>query len=326
MTTHKYIKADQGGALSGEFGCENFGPDPLDQPALLLPIANSLPEIGYDNSQVVYIPNSGILAITHEGSWKLKSADSTFIASPHNISGLVAWYSANGPMLHPNGGTLTGASGNVANGINNWQDVGPSGYHLTQVEEPDFVASGLNDLPEADFNGSADALSGTFPALLGYTIFAVAKLDGVSANNKQIVGRTQDDPWKHNFWMVLDANEQLTVGHYSDDDSGLHQSVSTMVFDTTNYYILAGRRDDGGAGISLYANGSGLALGTDTAAGEAIKSDTTLPLNFGQQYAGDGFFPGRIKEVLIYDHGLTDTEVNAINQYLSQKFGIVGSG
>ena len=76
MVVQRFLVSDRFGVTTaGEFGCENFGPDNLDQPALLVPSFDTLPAIVANDNQIAYIPASGVLAITQGGTWLIKSAD-----------------------------------------------------------------------------------------------------------------------------------------------------------------------------------------------------------------------------------------------------------
>ena len=65
--------------ISGEFGCENFGPDVPTEPAFIIPTGSTLPLPTYTDGQLMYIAVSGIIAITQNSIWLVKIANSSLV-------------------------------------------------------------------------------------------------------------------------------------------------------------------------------------------------------------------------------------------------------
>ncbi len=76
---HTYLDsgANASVAISGQFGCENFRRHNDNQPALLIPTGSVLPVPTYTDGEIIYIPVSGVFAITSASDWKIISSNAS---------------------------------------------------------------------------------------------------------------------------------------------------------------------------------------------------------------------------------------------------------
>lgn len=146
------------------------------------------------------------------------------------------------------------------------------------------------------------------------TIFVVGNFKEVPSNGTaQIVSRlAAGDPWNHNWYFNLE-NGMFNYGWYT----GTGHSKYTTAVSANQTYVLAGRKSETKGEVFV----NGLSKGTFVGEGPDAKELKT-PVNISS--SGTESLVGDIGEILIFDRGLTTSEVIRVERYLEEKWGIKG--
>jgi hypothetical protein len=229
---------------------------------------------------------------------------------PVPTSGLRAWFRADAGVT---------ASGGA---VSQWADQSGQDRHAIQTVSasyPQLVANVLNGKPALAFDGLNDFLTFNLPlnGLTGMTMVLV------SSNTISRTGDSNGVAWAPLFW-----NETAGWGtvHLSP-----FQSLVKFRFGTTQPNNLPAYTRPASAGSSF-----GTAMAIKNGAIETLYLDGSLALtatgklptlagirdtgNVGRGYNDNTYFGGRIAEILVYDRALTDSERQAVDQYLRTKY------
>lgn len=103
-----------------------------------------------------------------------------------------------------------------------------------------------------------------------------------------------------------------------NNGSGLGGPVSTSPISTTDFQIVAVRRNTAANRFEMWVDG--VLESTDPDSGAALTPD---PINIGRHATnGSGGFNGDIAELLIYNEELTSAELEAVGSYLENRYGL----
>lgn len=213
--------------------------------------------------------------------------------------------------------------------VTHWPNVvGPLTAAFAGLDNaPALVAAGINGHPAVRFDGDDDYLSlpsgfQDFTAGLTYVVvkrpsqlqsgFKILAL-GNGANQENIVlGRAGVTPGYQFF-----TNNGSGQVQWFDTGTGFvagEASVSTVILQpgSANATTLA----------EVSKNGSPVGSGN-----VFVPPVTDRTLNFiGQSYWSDGLFEGDIAEILLYNRSLSSSELQAVHQYVGQKYGVSMAG
>lgn len=216
---------------------------------------------------------------------------STKDAAPAKVSGLLSWWSADGPVtVDPQRQVcaLSDISGRKTDAVARWTHCRPT-----------LVGNALNGKPVIRFDGSKKQYL-TFPlAEKAQTFIVVAKGRGVLFGHPYFMNRpfnpSVTDPSK--MLAIQYASPALTGGKAYVN--GVNVAPCDVTFPEREYRV-----------ISLVATGPvGVAyLGWGG--------------SWNLEWNSDGYFSGDIAEVMIFDRALSDSERNGIERYLQAKYGI----
>jgi len=232
---------------------------------------------------------------------------------PTDISGLKLWLDASAITGVSDGGTIT-----------TWPDMSGNGYDATQATasaKPVFKTNILNGKPVVRANGSKSMFLSSGLDMLrkapGVTIFAVAKLDAVGADSQYIFYAARgggDAPRAalcyHNSvfalrYRRLDSDSTSTLsGAAADTDWHIHGALLDFSTGFSGIYIDAAESNTGSPSTGLFSDTSSSAI--------AIFSDD----HSNYRWNGD------IAEIIVYNTALSADDIQKINKYLSQKYGI----
>ncbi|MEE9326609.1 MAG: invasin domain 3-containing protein [Cocleimonas sp.] len=199
--------------------------------------------------------------------------------------------------------------------VNTWTD--KSGKSNDVTKRPGSAAglqllAGLNGKPIVDFNSSsletpdADQIT----ADSGYTKFVVFKTDDASAENN-LISSDETALWGGS------GSEPAGSIHTWHSNNFLSSSANVV---TTNTYHIASTRYGQGESIPLVniLRLDGILLDTNN----VVKPHSDSKTNIGS--IGDGnYLDGKIAEALIYDRALSDAEITLVENYLSDKWGLL---
>ena len=154
----------------------------------------------------------------------------------------------------------------------------------------------------------------------GYTIFLVSSVTTYS----------QSQSFK--FYGSVGYTRGITAHHpWSDgviyfDQGGCCATSQRLTYtaSTANleFHIWTFQRDTGGSTRRIYKDGTQVAIQTATAANINLNT-TAIDLGSSNEYGGAAsWWPGQINSFLVYNRGLSSTEVSQVADYLKQKIGL----
>lgn len=222
--------------------------------------------------------------------------------APANLYGLQAWYDATQ--------TPVGA-------VSSWVDQSGKSNSATQgtgAQQPTSTAAQLNGNNTLLFVG-ASTQNLVIPAAIytvpngDNTLVVVAKSTSTTAQQR-IISMASTGTTNYALEYTSGAS---TVGFQSRNVSG--GMIVSSVITRTNYNIFCGFKSGTTQSISVnngaaQTNSLGVNSATINSALIGSNAALTVPLD------------GGIAELLIYNRALSSSEIIAINQYLSQKWGI----
>ncbi len=277
---------------------------------VVTPIALNRCGKGLDTDKTISSPKASVS--TSPTVTPAPSASSALPFSPNQISGLVAWYRAEyfGTQGMDYGQTITLAWNNA---------VDSSLGALTPVSTPVYYTSaGPNSTPAVHFDAAIDkfvaqAASGLSTTVTGFTSFVIAK--------SQLAGTGI-------YWMNSNFPANITCATYDSmflggattfTQAGLCRGASyavpTINLDS-NFHIFRTTWDSTSTNLTLDI--SGLGAQSTTSVGSSIN----LSGDFMLGYDGSNYMNGYISEVLIWTRLLSQSEIDLINTYFRNKYGL----
>ena len=213
------------------------------------------------------------------------------------ISGLLARYYS--------GDVVSGDEPADDTDVSTWQDLGGSGYDITQgnsSKQPSYNTNIINGRPAIYWDGSDDVLSNTSawtPDAVPNTVVMVYSTE--SGSNYYFDGELGE----RNTLFVDGSDIEMFAG--SQYDTGFNLTTSGwhyafFIFDSTSSYA----RIDG-------VDGSTGDSGTQTFGNEFW---------LGSRYSDNNFFKGYIAEVLVYDSALDSGEISSLESYITDHYNL----
>jgi hypothetical protein len=240
--------------------------------------------------------------------------------TPDTISGLTGWWDAgDASTLYDatTGGSLVAADGAVAR----LQDKSGNNRHFTQAtsgSRPERKASIKNGLDVLRFNGSSSQMGNTATysqvmALTQSTVFIVASATAVTTNNANIwqnatVLAEPPSGTGHGFAVFRSNN---TVSSFGYDSAYRTANVS---YTAGNWAVFTTRH--GSATLAVRVNG-----GTEGTVALGKREFFSNALSLGVNHNSD-YFDGDLGEIVVYNVALSDADMNAVESYLQNKWGI----
>lgn len=229
-----------------------------------------------------------------------------FVSSflPSDLSDLILWYEAD---------LLSEADGDA---ITTWPSsagVGGTNYDITQAttgQKP--IKKIISGNHVVRFDGSDDwlrSIGNIDFSSTTFTLFAVAT-ETSTANGDLF---TVDDGGNTFCEFRIDASTKLTVGVKNTGGSNF-EGIKT--FPGTGLMIMSTRRT--ASDVTSYVNG---VAGSTTSTTGTQRSGTNR-FNVGQFGLGFQYYGGDCAEILYYNTDIGDTNRQAVESYLSDKYGI----
>lgn len=239
--------------------------------------------------------------------------------SPLSISDMKLWFDA------ADADTLTTDSGDY---VTLWEDKSGKNNHAVEVGSefnPKLVSNVMNGLPALDFSTHEYAtLAAPWETLFSsdtsdYTIVIVFKF--TDTLNKQTVFRAakgHTSGLAENTFLRGFNSANGNIYKLNDVRDFVSQSIDDEFGTDVNIVTLRKLSNTGSVFRNKDQRGS-----TKTLVNPLQLTDMTLYL--GHQGGGtNGSFSGYIAEFIIYDKGLSDTEISQVGEYLGNKWGISG--
>ncbi len=180
--------------------------------------------------------------------------------------------------------------------------------------------TGAAPLPVVRFDGNDEFRTSVSPGIppgSGFVYFLVCKANGAPENGRYILDRNNhisDPPL---------ASIKVNNGRYEfqkryDNNSGLGGPISTSSISTTDFQIVAIRRNPAASRFEIWVDGVLEGSAADT--GENL---TPQPLVIGRHATDANLgFNGDIAELLVYRDALSDTDFRGIGSYLEACYGL----
>ncbi len=222
---------------------------------------------------------------------------------PTNLPSLALWLDAN---------DLTTITKDGSNNVTKWVDKSGNAYSFANAgaTKPVYSASGFNSKPTMQIIGTFGfrvASMSTSASNLSI-FFAAQQTNAANANYLLDVNGTATR-------MTLNLNNNGATYWYKQ---GIYSSTLSSSY-TSNTYSSWIFSNGATTPARLYING--VQVATDTT---FLPQDLKGNLSIGQKYTGGATtdFSGRISEVIIYTRAVTDSERQAVEQYLKLKWGL----
>ena len=204
----------------------------------------------------------------------------------------------------------------VPGSVDTWVDKSGNGNNSTQTTPTSKPTTGTKELNGNNVVGfSADFLemdASIYPLPNGdNTIFIVPKVNTIDAFVRRFIsfgnGATQR-------FVIQYISSTSTVSFLSNNLGGGSGVSNTATLDKFNTFT--GRR----TGSEQYLSVNG---GTPVTNGSATDASDVDSANLGVNSSGSGFaFDGQLAELIIYNRSLSDIEINQVEIYLADKWGV----
>ncbi|MDB4978409.1 MAG: hypothetical protein JWM56_595 [Candidatus Peribacteria bacterium] len=222
----------------------------------------------------------------------------TVTFAPNNIAGLQLWLKADTGLYQDSACTVVATATN--NPVGCWKDqsgIGNDATQLTTTKRPLLKLSALNSNSTLKLDNTDDGLKTTTIIGNPYTVFVVYNTNGISALRRAVQG-------VDNNWLV---------GPYS----GLHKFYNSAFINGSS--VMSGQ--------FVYASVSGTSAGASFYLGGALigsNTNITSPSKIALGAVGIYNEPlnGEIAEVIAYNSALSTANRQAVELYLSTKYGL----
>ena len=264
-------------------------------------------DIIYDNN-FVYIK-------TTDG-WKRASISS--FATPSDISGLQLWLDASDATTLYDatiGGSLVTADG----AVKRWEDKSGNDRHATEAtNSPVRKAAEQNGLDALFFDGINDGLGIQYNivGLNEITIFAVAKNAGTLDDTPIFFGNYGSTGGAGGLFVQLGVNDTAVAVGGRPTNKGDAYNTAQSGSESLDFTVATGIVSNGN--VSARTNGTSLAT-YNASAGNLVGESV---LEIGRIPAFSLFYKVYLAEIIVYNFALSDTDREAVENYLMSKWGI----
>ena len=217
------------------------------------------------------------------------------------------WYDISG-----NDNDFTWANGTYGPAYNLWGSSG--GYGAGNPEVPSFYCGSRRCTGPASNSVGINNTS-------GYTIFLVSSVIAYTYSQSfkfygsvgYTRGITASHPW-------IDGIIYFDQGGCCATSQRLTYTPSTA--ENLEFHIWTFQRDTGGSTRRIYKDGTQVAIQTAAAANIDLNT-TAIDIGSSNEYGGaSSAWSGQINSFLVYNRGLSSTEVSQVADYLKQKIGL----
>jgi hypothetical protein len=241
----------------------------------------------------------------------------TLAFSPANISGLELWLKSDAGVLDASDNPIT--SDNTA--VKTWQDQSGNGLHATQSNsswQPVWrnAANGINGNPAVYFSGDIMATANLTAGV--YTIFAVHKatFDGLIYERSASVNSYDGE------YLYTHTNSTIAVRRTPPNSNSIvlrKEYQSNWGIGNTNK-ITCHQFDGTIDGMILRVNGSEVSL-SHSYIYDPTTTSATNPLYIGARSGRVAPVTGYIAEILYYGSVLSASDIESVENYLTNKWG-----
>jgi hypothetical protein len=205
--------------------------------------------------------------------------------------------------------------------VSQWRDKSGNNFHANQatVANQPSRNSIINSRKGVNFtsvNGDFMRVSSGIVTPNYITLFAVVK--PATQDNSYAIIMEQDHGNGYNGWVIQRNGATSYWLSWVAGNAVTWLNPNQIAYTDNTSQIVTLRKN--ASTINLYSSG--------TSSGAASISDSTITqssygLNLGYwQYGGGRYYNGTMCEILVFNRGLSDTELKQVNTYLGQKWGI----
>ncbi len=221
-----------------------------------------------------------------------------------------------------------GTALNSSNALLTWKDQSSNGNDASSsIAPPTWMASVLNGNPVVHFNGVnsflsvADSSSLDFGTSTDFTIIVVARAMSNSIFSGIIAKANPNTTAPVRGWEVVvhdfssHFSEQIIAGAANSNSV-----ESSLDIQDDTFRILTTIATRSTLSVTFFENGTSIGGGSASLLSGSMT--TTAPLYIGTERMQQSFFSGDLAEILVYSQALSDTDRNAAETYLSDKYKI----
>jgi hypothetical protein len=217
-------------------------------------------------------------------------------------------------VSNPNGsitGTIT-TSNAISDNVTSWDDQSNNGNNATAYNGPELITNELNGKSVISFNGSSSYLEAgiSLSQNQNRTIFIVGKYNDINAGQQGFLNLLGDGAESYVFKQA-----ELDESYYYIGGAQIAAPTSVSV---GNYHIVS---------ISNNTEPNTSTMTINGVAGNNYYGEMTTRyasyVNIGSRDANQEFLNGSIAEIIIYNRGLTTSERQEVENYLSNKYAIL---
>jgi hypothetical protein len=214
-------------------------------------------------------------------------------------------------VSNPNGsitGTIT-TSNVVTDLVTSWNDQSNNGNNATAYNSPELITNELNGKSVISFNGSSSYLEAGISLSQNQdrTIFIVGKYNDINAGQQGFLNLLGDGPEGY----VFKAGE-VDESYYYNGPAQIAAPTSVSV---GNYHIVSISNNTEPNTSTMRING----VAGNNDYGEMTTRYVSYA-NIGSRNANQDFLNGSIAEIIIYNRGLTTSERQEVESYLTNKY------
>ena len=257
-------------------------------------------------------------------------------SSPDDPGGLTLWLDAED--LDGDGVAEGALESGLSNGseIDQWSDKSGNANHVTadvDSQRPNYVLSDQNSLPTVEFvgndvNGLSTADADQITADGSYTKFAVFKYNSDNFPNNLVSSQENGTllwggPIANGAAGVNSGKIRSRNSNFAPGDNLVDYTSSENKLNLNQYYIVANRYDNvGDDAIQSVLNLDGTQIDSDNLVRPHQAARTFIGAHESSTSNIGGVLDGNLAEVMIFDRGLSDREIDTMECYLSEKWGV----
>ncbi len=205
--------------------------------------------------------------------------------------------------------------------VSQWRDKSGNNFHANQatVGQQPSRSSFVNSRRGVNFtsaNGDFMRVSSGIVTPNYITLFAVVR--PATQDNSYAIIMEQDHGNGYNGWVIQRNNVGSFWQSWVASTASTWLNPNQIAYTDNTSQIVTLRKN--ASTINLYSNGTS---SSPVSISDTVITQTSYGLNLGYwQYGGGRYYNGVMCEILVFNRGLSDTELKQVNTYLGQKWGI----
>lgn len=205
--------------------------------------------------------------------------------------------------------------------VSQWRDKSGNNFHANQATTANQPSrsSFINSRKGVNFtstNGDFMRVSSGIVTPNYITLFAVVR--PATQDNSYAIIMEQDHGNGYNGWVIQRNGAGSFWQSWVASAASTWLNPNQIAYTDNTSQIVTLRKN--ASTINLYSNGTS---SSPVSISDTVITQTSYGLNLGYwQYGGGRYYNGVMCEILVFNRGLSDTELKQVNTYLGQKWGI----